>query len=118
MFVCVYLEKDLDVVDQGPELFIVCPAQLGDECKELCLCCDNKRLCVWVLVDVAENKRAWGKKKKSRNQEIRSMCSQMVSHPFGPGKAGGKKKREGREQEDGLCSASSSHPPAPILTIS
>lgn len=51
-----YLEKHLDVVDQCAELIMLDPAQLGDEGKELSLCCDDEWLCIWVLVDMAEYK--------------------------------------------------------------
>lgn len=53
-----YLEKNLDLVDQGAKLFILEPAEFCDDCKELRLCCDDEWLRIRVLVDVSKNKCA------------------------------------------------------------
>jgi hypothetical protein len=53
-----YLKKDLDLVKQRTKLFILEPAEFCDDCKELCLRCDDEWLSIWVLINVSENKCA------------------------------------------------------------
>lgn len=51
-----YHKKYLQLIDQCAELFVLKPSQLGDDGEELCLCLDDERGGIGVLVDIAENK--------------------------------------------------------------